>query len=272
MPPYNVIQSPAHINNYGGYGRFNAPRAIVFHTPEEKPDEYESTPVWFANPLAQASTQAYISDDGTLYECVPDEQPAWACGTHSDRFDAAGNLISASNRHWKGVYKAYAPWGEPGLSNNVLTLNVEIEGYAATLDMPEAQYQTMLDWTRQKINKYNIPIDYDHLVGHGDLATDRTDPGPNFPWARLMADLLGVSVIVAGSPQPATPAEAGFKEVSQAELVEVLNDAASGSLGAALGGSGGVRYLVQRNPDGATWDFRIHAIPLAAAPDLDALK
>lgn len=267
-----VFQTPAAPTNYGGYGRFNAPRALVFHTPEEKPDAYESTPVWFANPAALASTQAYISDNGDLYECVPDEQPAWACGTHSDIFDAAGNLVSASNRHWKGNYKAYAPWGEPGVSNNCLTLNVEIEGYAATLDMPEAQYQTMLAWAREKIAKYNIPVDYDHLVGHGDLATDRVDPGPNFPWVRLMADLSGIPVADQPAPVPATPADGGFKEVTQAELVEVLNDAAAGSLGAALGGTGGVKYLVQRNPDGKTWDFRIHAIPLAAAPDLDALK
>jgi N-acetyl-anhydromuramyl-L-alanine amidase AmpD len=254
----NVIDYPAASTNYGGYGRFNTPRAIVLHTPEEKPDEYESTPVWFANPAAQASTQIYISDNGDIYRMVPDEQPAWACGTNS------------VNRHWKGNYGGYAPWGEPGLSNNVLTLNIEIEGYAASLVVTEPQYQSMLWQCREWVTKYNIPIDSDHICGHGDLSTDRTDPGAGLPWERLFAD-LGAPIT---APPPATvPAnEAGWVQVSQAELVEVLNNAAAGSLGAAIAGSGGVTYLVRKTPSGDKWDFVIHNIPLTAAPDLEALK
>lgn len=190
-----IIYAPAHPANYGGYGgRANIPRALVFHTPEEQPDEYEATPAWFQNSAAQASTHAYADNDGDRYEMVPDDVPAWACGTHGDRFDAAGNLIEPSNRHWKGSYKAYPPWGEPGISNNCLSLSMEVEGRAADLDMPEAQYQCVLTWSREKVAKYDIPIDLDHILGHGDLATDRIDPGPNFPWERLLNDLKGSDV------------------------------------------------------------------------------
>lgn len=177
-----VIQAPAHPSNYGGYGRKNQPRALVFHTPEEAADNNEVTPVWFQNPAAQASTQAYADNDGDLYEMVPDDEPAWACGT------------DASTRHWYGQWGVVPPWGEAGVSNNCFTLNIEVEGYAATLDMPEPQYQTVLRWAREKCARYHIPIDRAHLVGHGDLASNRVDPGPNFPWERLLRDLEGGDV------------------------------------------------------------------------------
>lgn len=197
----NIIQAPAHPNNYGGYGRFNTPRALVFHTPEEKPDDIESTPAWFQNPAAGASTHAYADNDGDLYIILDDIQAAWACGTFSDYIDGAG-IFHASNRHWRGQYKGWAPWNTEHITNNCLTLSIEIEGRAADLDMPEAQYQTVLAWAYEKIVRWNIPIDLDHLIGHGDLATDRSDPGGNFPWARLLADL---QVLVSG-PDPVPPA------------------------------------------------------------------
>lgn len=182
-----TIQAPANPANFGGYGRFNTPRALVFHTPEEMPDEYESTPVWFQNPAAGASTHAYADNDGDLFVILDDIQCAWACGTYSDYTD--GNGFHASNRHWKNNYKGWAPWNPEHISNNCLTLSIEIEGFADSLDMPEAQYQTVLNWAHEKIVRWGIPLDRDHLIGHGDLATDRRDPGGFFPWDRLMADL-----------------------------------------------------------------------------------
>ncbi len=173
-----TINAPADPANYGGYGRPNVPKALVFHTPEEMPDGIESTPVWFQNPAAGASTQAYADNDGDLYVMLADGECAWACGTKA-----------GVNRHWKGVRDAYPPWGEPGVSNNCLTLNIEIEGFAASLNMPEAQYQTVLAWAKEKCALYGIPIDRDHLVAHSELSLDRTDPGPLFPWDRLMHDL-----------------------------------------------------------------------------------
>ncbi len=183
-----VIDYPAHPNNYGGYGgRANTPKANVFHTPEELADEFEITPQWFQNPGAPASTQVYLDNDGDRYNMVPDEIPAWACGTHTDYW--LNGKFYPSNRHWRGVKDALPPWGEPGVSNNCLTRNVEIEGKAATLDMPEVQYQQVLEWAWEGHVKHGIPNDRDHNVGHWEISTDRRDPGPDFPWDRLINDL-----------------------------------------------------------------------------------
>lgn len=217
----NVIQAPAHPNNYGGYNRFNTPRALVFHTPEEQPDDVESTIAWFQNPVAQASAHAYADNDGDLYVMVDDHQCAWAVGTYSDYVDANG-VFHASNRHWKGNYKGWAPWNPEHISNNCLSLSMEIEGRARDLDMPEEQYQTVLAWAYEKVVRYGIPVDRDHLIGHGDLATDRTDPGAFFPWDRFMADL---AALVAGPAAPAPiPGGSGvtFRALDSTESLAAL--------------------------------------------------
>lgn len=217
----NVIQAPANPANYGQYGRFNTPRALVFHTPEEMPDDYESTPVWFQNPAASASAHAYADNDGDLYIMVDDIQAAWACGTYSDYTDANG-VFHPSNRHWKGNYRGWAPWNTEHISNNLLSLSIEIEGFAATLNMPEEQYQTVLRWAYEKCVRWSIPLDRDHLIGHGDLATDRTDPGGGFPWERLMADL---AALMAGGtvPVPVPPSGAvTFRPLDPAQSLAAL--------------------------------------------------
>ena len=169
-----VIKMPAFEGNLGGYGRVNEPRALVLHTPEEDADGVEVTPKWFRDPRAQASTHYYADNDGDLIQMVAETDCAWAQGTH------------AGNRTWKGKLGFYAPWNQEGLSNNVLALSIEIEGRAATIDqtITPAQFETVARWIAYECDKWDIPVDDDHVVRHSDLATDRSDPGT------LRVDLL----------------------------------------------------------------------------------
>lgn len=175
-----AIVYPAHVNNYGGYGRVNTPKAIVLHTPEEPADNYESTPVWFANPDASASTHYYIDNDGDIYQMVREIDCPWANGNRA-----------GVNRTWKGVKDAWPPWAEVGVSLNCQTISVEIEGYAANIDLTltPAQWNRLVEWIKHLSAKYNIPLDRDHIIGHFEVATDRVDPGKTFPWNKLMEDL-----------------------------------------------------------------------------------
>lgn len=172
-----AVWYPAHPNNYGGYNTSNIPKAIVLHTPEENADDYESTPAWFANPQASASTHYYADNDGDIYQTVADIDCPWANGTRA-----------GVNRTWKGVKDIYPPWATPGISLNCQTLSIEIEGKAATIDqtLTDAQFNSLVNWIKYKANQYNIPLNRDHIIGHFELATDRTDPGEKFPWDRLM--------------------------------------------------------------------------------------
>lgn len=213
-PDYpGAIVFPAAPGNYGGYGRGNTPKAIVLHTPEEPADDYESTPAWFANPQAGASTHYYLDNDGDVYQMVPESDCPWANGNRG-----------GVNRVWKGTIDAWPSWAEVGVSLNCQTISIEMEGYAASIGQTwnERQHASLIAWIRNVAYRHNIPLDRDHIVGHFELATDRTDPGPTFPWDRVMADLQP-------KPQPAVlgpvavPQEAPIEASS--EIMRTIQEA-----------------------------------------------
>ncbi len=181
-----VIVKEAHESNYGGYGRINEPRALVIHTPEEDAGDNEITPRWFQNPDANASTTVYTDDDGDLFQIVPEIECAWANG------------VKESQRIWKGVVGASPPWRIPGVSYNCVTLSNEVEGRAHSIPAKghsEKQWTTLVNWCNYATKKYGIPVDRDHIVGHYEIASHKTDPGG------LDLDALVLEVLTAQQPQ-----------------------------------------------------------------------
>lgn len=153
---------PAHWQNWGyrdGAGNqiINQPRAWVIHTPEERADNYPGTPYWFANPAAGASTQYFVSYWGFVWQMV------------EERFGPYANGLV-------GMLKP-AIFG-PG-SLNLQTLSVEVEGYAATIGetMSEGQWKALVMLVRDRCLAYGIPMDREHIIGHYEVANNRTDPG-----------------------------------------------------------------------------------------------
>lgn len=138
----------------------NRPRALVLHTPEEPADEWESTPNYFAQPNRQASTHYYADSDGDWYQLVPEMCAAIANGLK-------GRPLPA--------------WADPNTSLNWQTLSVEIEGYAASIHqtMPRGgpQWNAVVKWVADRCHKHAIPLDRQHVMGHYQLADNRTDPG-----------------------------------------------------------------------------------------------
>ena len=154
-----VVQ--AHETNYYGpdSGRPQCvPRAIVLHTPEEPADDYESTPVYFAQPSRQASTRWYLDNDGDLYNLVPEPWGAIANGLEG-----------------KPAPVYFAPF-----SLNLQTDNIEIEGYAHSLHqtMTQQQWASLVDWCVWCCLRWNIRPDRQHILAHYDLSIQRSDPGP----------------------------------------------------------------------------------------------
>ncbi len=171
---------PAHVNNYGHGGRATEIRAIVLHTPEERADDNEVTPRWFARPEAGVSTHYYLDNDGDVVQMVPEDRPAYAQG------------VRTHQRTWKGADGELPPWAaDPDL--NIWALSIEMEGFAASIHetMPRGgvQWRSLLAWIRYATAKYDIPIDREHIVGHDEVANHKRDPGPLFDWGGLMEDL-----------------------------------------------------------------------------------
>jgi len=166
MPDYpgtNYVV-PAHSSNYylpeNHGGVENKPKALFVHTPEEPADNNEYTPIYFSGANREGSTHYYADDDGDYYQLVPERCAAIANGL-------------------KG--KPLPVWADPNTSLNWQTLSVEIEGYAADIHLTclrgGPQWAAIVRWIVDRCTRWGIPIDRAHVMGHYQVADNRTDPG-----------------------------------------------------------------------------------------------
>ena len=142
---------PAHSSNQsyrsGGTGAINR---VVLHTTE---GSYNGAISWFQNPSSNVSAHYVVrKSDGEITQMVSDERKAWhAC------------------------------------SNNNDTIGIEHEGASSNpATWTSAIFDSSARLTAWLVNQYDIPIDRNHIVGHGEIqpasCAFRSDPGPHFDW------------------------------------------------------------------------------------------
>lgn len=141
--------------------------AIVNHITAGK---MPGTLSWLTNRNAQASSHYLVTKKGEIYQLVKDEDTAWHAGQVN-----------------KATWTLY-----DGTNPNAYTIGIEHETLAGEA-LTEKQYQATLWLHKMLIDKWKIPIDKDHIIGHYkiDAVNRPNDPGSNFPWDRLFADLKG---------------------------------------------------------------------------------
>ena len=186
---------PANLDNVyapAGHGGVpNRPRAFIIHTPEEAADNNEVTPRWFQqyHPDMRGSTHYYQDNDGDVYQMVPE---AW------------GAIANGFN---PGIPQrlSYPAWAGP-FSLNWQTLSVEVEGHAHNIGqtLNNTQFQALVKLVRHRCSAYGIPLDREHVMGHYQLAVDRSDPGAGFPWpafieALQQEDDMAITVAACGN-------------------------------------------------------------------------
>jgi N-acetyl-anhydromuramyl-L-alanine amidase AmpD len=119
-----------------------------------------------------------IGEDGQLYQHVQDSDVAFHVRA-ADR--NAPEWLPAPN----GLYSPV----------NASTIGIELAGYAAT-GFTGPQYVTLGALLNEKCEEYGLPktlvVDEGaraHIVSHGWLQRDRSDPGPLFDWDRIRVQL-----------------------------------------------------------------------------------
>ena len=144
--------------------------AIVNHITS---GQFPGALTWLCSTQAQSSAHYIVTRTGLIYQLVKDEDASWHAG-----------VVNKPN------WKLYDGKTNP----NKISIGIEHEGYKTNGGggtLTEAQYQATLWLHKQLINKYNITIDNDHIIGHYriDSVNRPNCPGPNFPWTRLFNDL-----------------------------------------------------------------------------------
>jgi len=123
---------------------------------------------WLRNPAARASAHYLVTKAGVVYQLVKDEDTAW----HAGIVNKPGWLLYDNS------------------NPNYYTLGIEHEARAGE-SLTETQYQATLELHRMLVKKHSIPLDLNHIIGHYllDSVNRKNDPGPGFPWNRLLNDL-----------------------------------------------------------------------------------
>ncbi|MFC4535231.1 N-acetylmuramoyl-L-alanine amidase [Sphaerisporangium dianthi] len=189
--------APASTSNYRVASRgASALDRIVVHVMQ---GSYAGTISWFQNPSAKVSAHYLVrSSDGDITQMVRDKDVAYHATVYNDR-----------------------------------SIGIEHEGYVSDASwFTDAMYRSSAALTRYVADKYGIPKDRTHIVGHAQVpGTDHTDPGSNWNWTKYMQYVTG-----SGGGNPYTPEEvcgSGYSVIDSAALgssgtVYLLYNASSG--------------------------------------------
>jgi hypothetical protein len=180
---------PAHSSNYAVSNRPTSDKIdrIVIHVTQ---GSYAGTISWFQNgPRPGPSSSHYVirSSDGAITQMVREKNRAFHAGSFNRR-----------------------------------SVGIEHEGFVNNATwFTDAMYRASAALTRNIADRYGIPKDRTHIVGHNVVpGTDHTDPGPHWNWTKFMGYVTGGSG-GGGGTNPHTPEEvcgSGFKVIDSAPL------------------------------------------------------
>jgi N-acetyl-anhydromuramyl-L-alanine amidase AmpD len=143
-----VAQRPA-VN----HGSFIRPRIIVIHYTGS--NNLSQDLGWLRSAVSGVSAHLVVAKDGEVYQLLPFHKAAWHAGLSSHE-------------------------GQSGVNN----FSIGIENVGLGDHWPAAQVEA----NRAIIAALGAAYTIEDVVGHEDVAPGRkVDPGPNYPWDKVMA-------------------------------------------------------------------------------------
>ncbi|MFI7441491.1 golvesin C-terminal-like domain-containing protein [Nonomuraea indica] len=131
---------------------------VIIHVTQ---GSYAGTISWFQNPSANVSAHYVVkSSNGAITQMVRDKDIAWHAG------------------NW---------------TYNTRSIGIEHEGWVSDASwFTDAMYRASAALTRAICNKYGIPKDRTHIIGHNQVpGATHTDPGPHWNWTTYMNYVTG---------------------------------------------------------------------------------
>lgn len=55
----------------------------------------------------------------------------------------------------------------------------------------EKQINSVINLISEIVARHDIPVDRNHIIGHEEITTDKSDPGPLFPWEKVIDNVEG---------------------------------------------------------------------------------
>ena len=151
------------------------PIAIVIHIME---GSLSGTDSWFQSTKSQVSAHYGIGINGDIHQYVLEENSAW----HAGRVNAP-------------TWTLIKPAGDGKYINpNFYTVGIEHEGDENTVWSNET-YNSSSSMIREIANRWNIPLDRQHIVGHHEIYSLKSCPGNKVDFERLILMASGATVV-----------------------------------------------------------------------------
>ena len=162
------------------------PEAVVIHIMD---GTLGGTDSWFANTTSQVSAHYGIGKNGEVHQYVQENDSAW----HAGRVDAPV---------WKLIKLNVNP--------NLYTIGIEHEGKPDDV-WTDAMKQSSATLIREICQRWQIPIDRNHIVGHFEVFSKK----PNCPESnkRIIDELVALAGQQA--PMPIPSVEDGVRKIEE---------------------------------------------------------
>lgn len=169
----NIINIPSP--NFIPGRKIYKPEAVVIHIME---GTLSGTDSWFRNPASKVSAHYGIGNNGEVHQYVKETDTAW----HAGRVNAPS---------WQLI----RPGGNGLFINpNFYTIGIEHEGNENS-DWTDAMYNSSSGMVRAICNRWNIPIDRNHIIGHHEIYSLKTCPGNKVDLNKLIALAGGLTPV-----------------------------------------------------------------------------
>jgi N-acetyl-anhydromuramyl-L-alanine amidase AmpD len=167
-----------------------APSMVIIHTCE---GGYAGCWGWLKNPASGVSAHYVVNESGSeVTQLVREAQKAW-------------HIAATYNCSLNGSTQC----GKNGQSSNNFTVGIEHGGFGSQASWSAGLIDTSAKLVCDITRSHNIPRDRNHIVGHGQLQPyNRTDPGPNWPWADYIDRIrnhCGTTTPPPNDPPPNNP-------------------------------------------------------------------
>ncbi len=132
----------------------------------------------------ELSIHYIVQRDGTVRCYIPEDRVAWHAGkgqwaddpTYTDSMNhyAIGiEIVAIGSASDMSQYLTAAEYAQ---------LDDSLKGFT------QAQYDTLRALVTDLCQRYDIPMDRQHVLGHDEYSTRKNDPGELFDWSQIITD------------------------------------------------------------------------------------
>lgn len=125
-----------------------------------------------------------IERDGTVHCYIPEDRVAW----HAGAGEFAGDPKYTNNMNQYAIGIELAAMGSEEDMSGYLTKDAYRALDDALKGFTQEQYDALKILVTDLCQRYGIPMDRDHVIGHEEYSSRKTDPGELFDWRWIIPD------------------------------------------------------------------------------------